>query len=144
MKKKLGIFLIILPFLLLLINMIVVQHNVTSDENRLAQGTCLETFSVEHWHKHSPPTTSVHTVVRNGMAVYIVDGNCSKTTTIPWEKEHGFAYFMAMIGLVIWGVIAFVVAAVILYSWVMFIYTLLTIKPDQKLWETFWINFSKD
>lgn len=143
--KKLGIFLIILPFLLLLINMIVVQYNVTTDENRMAKGTCIETFSVEHWHKHSPPTTSVHTVVRNGMQVYIVDGNCySKTKAIPWEKEHEFAHFMAMIGLIVWGVIAFVVAAVFIYTWVMFVYTLITIKPDQKLWKTFWINFSKD
>lgn len=143
--KKLGIFLIILPFLLLLINMIVVQYNETTNENRMTKGTCIETFSVEHWHKHSPPTTSVHSVVRNGMQVYIVDGNCySKTREIPWEKEHEFAHFMAMIGIVIWGVIAFVVAAVLLYTWVMFVYTLITIKPDQKLWETFWINFSKD
>jgi hypothetical protein len=51
---------------------------------------------------------------------------------------------MAMIGLIIWGVIAFVVAATFIYAWVMFVYTLITIKPDQKLWETFWINFSKD
>lgn len=143
--KKLGIFLIILPFLLLLINIIVVQYNETTDENRLAKGNCIETFSVEHWHKHSPPTTSVHSVVRNGMQVYIVDGNCySKTKAIPWEQEHAFAHFMAMIGLVIWGVIAFVVAAVFLYTWVMFVYTLITIKPDQKLWKTFWINFNKD
>ena len=143
--KKLGIFLIILPFLLLLINIIVVKYNVTSDENRLAKGTCIETFSVEHWHKHSPPTTSVHSVVRNGMQVYIVDGNCySKTKAIPWEQEHEFAHFMAGLGLVIWGVIAFVVAATFIYAWVMFVYTLITIKPDQKLWETFWINFSKD
>lgn len=142
--KKLGIFLIILPFLLLLINIIVVKYNVTSDENRLAKGTCIETFSVEHWHKHSPPTTSVHTVVRNGMQVYIVDGNCySKTREIPWEKEHEFAHFMAMIGLIVWGVIAFVVAAFFIYAWVMLIYTLITIKPEQKMWETFWNNFFK-
>lgn len=142
MKKTLGIFLLIIPFLLLLINMIVVQYNITSDENRLAKGTCLETFSVEHWHKNSPPTTSVHTVVRNGMDVYIVDGNCySKSKTIPWEKEHNFAHIMAEFGLILWGVIAFIGAAVFIYSWVIFIYTLITIKPDQKLWETFCINF---
>jgi preprotein translocase subunit Sss1 len=144
--KKLGIFLIILPFLLLLINIIVVHYNVTSDENRLAKGTCIETFSVEHWHKHSPPTTSVHSVVRNGMQVYIVDGNCySKTKAIPWEDEHSFANFMAGLGLIVWGIIAFVVVVIFIYTWVMFVYTLITIKPDQKLWETFWDNFfSKD
>lgn len=142
MKKTLGIFLFILPFLLLLINMIVVQYNVTSDENRLTKGTCIETFSVEHWHKHSPPTTSVHSVVRNGMQVYIVDGNCySKTRAIPWEKEHDFAQFMAEFGLLAWCGIAIVVVAIFIYSWVIFVYTLITIKPDQKLWETFWIHF---
>lgn len=145
MKKTLGISLIILPFLLLLINMIVVQYNETTSENRLSKGTCLETFSVEHWHKHSPPTTSVHSVVRNGMQVYIVDGNCySKTKEIPWEKEHDVAHFMAGLGLIIWGIIAFIVFVAIIYFWVILIYTLITIKPDKKFWETFWINFSKD
>ena len=144
MKKKLGIILIILPFLLLLINMINVQYNKTTDENRLAKGTCIETFSVEHWHKHSPPTTSVHSVVRNGMQVYIVDGNCySKTKAIPWEKEHEFAEFMAMLGVVVWGIVAFIVAAFLIYGWIKFIYTLMTIKPGQKFWQTFWDNFNK-
>jgi hypothetical protein len=143
--KKLGIFLIILPFLLLLINIIVVKSNVTSDENRLAKGTCIETFSVQHCHKHSPPTTSVHSVVRNGMQVYIVNGNCySKTKAIPWEQEHEFANFMAGLGLIVWGIIAFFVVVIFIYAWVMFVYTLITIKPDQKLWKTFWINFNKD
>ena len=142
MKKILGIILIILPFLLLLINIINVHYNETTDENRLAKGTCIETFSVEHWHKHSPPTTSVHTVVRNGMQVYIVDGNCySKTKAIPWEKEHEFAHFMVGLGLIIWGIIAFVVVVIFIYAWVMFVYTLITIKPDKKFWETYWINF---
>ena len=144
MKKKLGIILIILPFLLLLINLIVVKYNVTSDENRLTKGTCLETFSVEHWHRYEPPTTSVHSVVRNGMQVYIVNGSCSsKTKAIPWEKEHDFAHFMAMVGIVIWGIIAFIVAAFFIYGWIKFIYTLMTIKPGQKFWQTFWINFDK-
>ena len=145
MKKKLGIFLIIIPFLLLLINVIVVQYNITTDENRMTKGTCLETFTVEHWHKHSPPTTSIHSVVRNGMQVYIVDGDCySKTKEIPWEKEHDFAHFMAQLGLIVWGIIAFIVVGILIYTWVIFVYTLIKIKPDQKFWKTFWINFSKD
>lgn len=142
MKKTLGIFLIILPFLLLLINMIVVHYNETTDENKLAKGTCLETFSVEHWHKYSPPTTSVHTVVRNGMDVYIVDGDChSKSKTIPWEKEHDFAHFMSEFGVIIWGIITFIVAVILIYFWVIFIYTLITIKPGKNFWDTYWINF---
>lgn len=142
MKKKLGIIILILPFLALLINMIVVQYNETSSKNRMAQGTCIETFTVDHWHRYKPPTTSTHSVVRNGMKVYIVDGNCySKTREIPWEKEHDLAHFMAELGLIIWGIIAFIVAALIIYSWVIFVYTLIKIKPDQKFLDTFWINF---
>jgi hypothetical protein len=144
MKKKIALIILMLglPIALLLTNFGYSLYKFNEPENKMSKGTCLETFSVEHWHKHSPPTTSVHSVVRNNMQVYIVDGNCYKNTkTIPWEQEHEFMYFIAVCTGILLALIGGVIAIVFVIFWFVAIHTVCVIKPDEKFIDRFWQSF---
>ena len=126
--KKLAIVLVLLPFIFLFTMSGISYYHRNLPDEQMNHGKCIETYTVEHWHKHKAPTTTVHSVVRNGNSVYIVDGNCNNhTKTIPWEKEHDFIYFMGCIGsLILFGLGLILGIAIILFwifaIWFFFIY----------------------
>lgn len=138
--KKLGIFIVLLPFIFLFTMTDISYYYTHLPEERMNHGKCLETYTVEHWHKYSAPTTSVHSVVRNDGYVYIVDGDCrNHIKAIPWEQEHGFIHFMGELGgVVLIGLCLLTVIAIII-CWVVAIWFLF--KYDRT--KTFNENFDE-
>ena len=138
--KKIALIILMLgiPIALLFTNFGYSLYKFNEPENKMSKGTCLETFSVEHWHKSSPPTTTVHSVVRDDMQVYIVDGNCNNNTkTIPWEKEHSFMYLVAVCTGFLLAFIGVAIAIAFVILWCIAIHTIIVLKPGEKFYDRF-------
>lgn len=99
LKSILGLFIMILPFAAFFGTGIYAQLTRYSDDVLLSEYKCATTFTEEHWHKYSPPTTHTYSVVHNNHVAYVIEGDC--TTGISrktmWEQEH---VILSMIGLV--------------------------------------------
>lgn len=118
--KKLAIVIIILPFIFLFTMTGISNYYKNLPDEQMNHGKCIETYTVEHWHKYKAPTTTVHSVVRDGNSVYIVDGNCNNhTKTIPWEQEHGFISFMGFLGSMVLFGLCFVFVIAIIVFWIL-------------------------
>ena len=124
------------PICLMLGNSLYSGHKVSSPDNIIAKGKCLETFKEEHWHKNSPPTISTYTVVRVGHHVYLVDGPCETARKVPWQIEHEAQWFFGQLGMIIGGIILFFLAVGIISVWVSFFLTLYNGYEKGKFWKT--------
>ena len=80
------------------------------DNEPVAKGECLKTYVFEHWHKHSPPTQSVHSVYFYQGQAYVVDGSCSDSY-ISWKDTHKILYTIAIFSILPYALIALLIAA---------------------------------
>lgn len=82
------------------------------DNEPIAKGECLKTYTIEHWHKYSPPTTTTHTVMLYKNQAYVVNGTC-QSGTISWVDTHSFLYFLGITSLIPWCFLGLVIVATI-------------------------------
>ena len=130
MKNKFGILMILIPVLLFFSDGWYVYLKSQSNDELLAQGKCIETFTEEHWHKHSPPSVTVHSTVRLGHDAYVLDGDCNnKLKEIPWTESHEVHYAIGVISCIIQIIIGVMLVLVIIVVWV--IIALSMIKGDK-------------
>lgn len=84
----------------------------THDNDYVAKGECLKTYTLEHWHKHSPPTYSTHTVMLYHNNAYVVSGTCD-TGAISWQDTHKLLYGIGLISCVPWITLAIAIVCAI-------------------------------
>ena len=77
----------------------------THDNEVIAKGECLKTYTVEHWHKHSAPTYTTHTVMLYNDNAYVVDGVCD-VAAISWRDEHQIIYGLGVLTILPWSLLA--------------------------------------
>jgi len=124
--KTIGYIMILLPVMFIYIIGGYTYYKTNSDEDIKIKGKCIETYTVNHWYKSSPPTTTVHTVVRLNQKAYIVDGECDNgVKQIPWHKEHNILYIFGGIGEVVILITLVIIGLAILCIWGMTIRVLL-------------------
>lgn len=81
----------------------------------IAKGECLKTFTVEHWHKHSPPTYTTHTVMLYANNAYVVPGTCD-TGAVSWSDTHKALTAIGVTSVAPWFVTGLVIVAGIIYA----------------------------
>ena len=77
----------------------------TNDNEIVAKGECLKTYTQEHWHKYSAPTYTTHTVMLYNDNVYVVNGNCD-VAAISWRDEHQIIYGLGVLSIFPWSLLA--------------------------------------
>lgn len=90
----------------------------THDNEYIAKGECLKTYTQEHWHKHSAPTYTTHTVMLYNDNAYIVNGGCD-VAAISWRDEHKIIYGLGILGVLPWGLLAIFIVALICAAFVL-------------------------
>lgn len=75
------------------------------DNEVIAKGECLKTYTLEHWHKHSAPTYTTHTVMLYNNNAYVVDGVCD-VAAISWKDEHQIIYGLGILSILPWALLA--------------------------------------
>jgi hypothetical protein len=118
-KKIIGYLILILPVLAFLGIGTYAQLEQYSDKVRIVEGKCLETFSEQHWHRHSPPETITYSTVRIGYSAYVLRGDCQ--TAIRgrelWRDQHKVLAIIGCLTQIFYAVFDLVVVlAVIVFT----------------------------
>lgn len=100
---------------------------VTHENDYVAKGECLKTYTLEHWHKHSPPTYSTHTVMLYNNRAYVVPGTCD-TAVISWQDTHQLLYFIGLLSGMPWFALALAIVCAIV---VLFMFLFNEIYPEE-------------
>ena len=116
-KKIIGYLILILPVLAFLGTGTYAQLERYSEKVRVVEGKCLETFSEQHWHRHSPPETVTYSTVRIGHSAYIVQGDCQ--TAIHgrelWMDQHKVLTMIGCLTQIFYAVVAVVAGLVAVF-----------------------------
>ena len=118
MRKFLASLVFVIPLLICMA--VTVDWNLydESDEMKMSQGKCLETFQVEHYFKNTAPTKTTHSVVRIDENVYIVDGSCVKHDLPKWTDIHNaFVIFLGCVGFIGWLALFLLTLITIAWAW---------------------------
>ena len=118
-KKIIGYLILILPVIAFLGIGTYAQLEQYSDKVRIVEGKCLETFSEQHWHRHSPPETITYSTVRIGHSAYVLQGDCQ--TAIRgrelWRDQHKVLTIIGCLTQIFYAVFDLVVVlAVIVFT----------------------------
>jgi len=102
----------------------------THENDYIAKGECLKTYTTEHWHKHSAPTYSTHTVMFYNGNAYVVDGEC-EVAAISWSDTHQVLLFFGVTSVVAWLALGLFLAAIVIFIFYL-IYTMIYGKDKRK------------
>ena len=129
-KKIIGYLILILPVLAFLGIGTYAQLAQYSDKVRVVEGKCLETFSEEHWHRHSPPETVTYSTVRIGHSAYVVQGDCQTAARGRelWRDQHAVLAVIGLFTQIIYAAFDLIVALAILIFIVSFALDLIKSK----------------
>lgn len=118
-KKIIGYLILILPVLAFLGTGTYAQLEKYSDKVRVVEGKCLETFSEQHWHRHSPPETVTYSTVRIGHDAYVLQGDCKTAVRGRelWSDQHKVLTLIGFFTQLFYGVAALItVLAAIVFT----------------------------
>lgn len=129
-KKIIGYLILILPVLAFLGTGTYGQLEKYSDEVRIAEGTCLETFSQQHWYKHRAPETITYSTVRIGHSAYVVRGDCKTAVRSRelWMDQHKVLAIIGCFTQIIYAAVALIAVLAALFFTISFAIDLIKSK----------------
>ena len=80
-----------------------------------ATGECLKSYTIEHWHKYSPPTYTTHSVIYYSGQAFVIPGSCP-TNEISWKYAHPAIYFIGQTSIIPWIVLLIIFIAILCYA----------------------------